>query len=281
MIDQDNINSNPENGAGDDFFEQLEDSVNSGIQEPTQATPVETSGPIAETHNIEQQGTDNNVDWEKRYKDSTREAQKMHSELTNLKPFVPVLEAMKEDSGLVQHVRDYFEGGGAPAKSVKERLGLDEDFMYNEQEAISNPESDSAKVFDAHVNTVVNSKVSNILQGERKKAVNMQRQIKAKQEEEAFKKEHKMSEEQYADLVEKAKKHILTLEDIHYLVNRDQNNTNVANSTKKDMINQMKNARNLPTSAGGTNSQGSSKNFEDDIFDALIGSDGMVDDLFS
>jgi len=281
MIDQDNINSNPENGAGDDFFEQLEDSVNSGIQEPTQATPVETSGPIAETHNIEQQGTDNNVDWEKRYKDSTREAQKMHSELTNLKPFVPVLEAMKEDSGLVQHVRDYFEGGGAPAKSVKERLGLDEDFMYNEQEAISNPESDSAKVFDAHVNTVVNSKVSNILQGERKKAVNMQRQIKAKQEEEAFKKEHKMSEEQYADLVEKAKKHILTLEDIHYLVNRDQNNTNVANSTKKDMINQMKNARNLPTSAGGTNSQGSSKNFENDIFDALIGSDGMVDDLFS
>ena len=281
MIDQDNINSNPENGAGDDFFEQLEDSVNSGIQEPTQATPVETSGPIAETHNIEQQGTDNNVDWEKRYKDSTREAQKMHSELTNLKPFVPVLEAMKEDSGLVQHVRDYFEGGGAPAKSVKERLGLDEDFMYNEQEAISNPESDSAKVFDAHVNTVVNSKVSNILQGERKKAVNMQRQIKAKQEEEAFKKEHKMSEEQYADLVEKAKKHILTLEDIHYLVNRDQNNTNVANSTKKDMINQMKNARNLPTSAGGTNSQGSSKNFEDDVFDALIGSDGMVDDLFS
>lgn len=281
MIDQDNINSNPENGAGDDFFEQLEDSVNSGIQEPTQATPVETSGPIAETHNIEQQGTDNNVDWEKRYKDSTREAQKMHSELTNLKPFVPVLEAMKEDSGLVQHVRDYFEGGGAPAKSIKERLGLDEDFMYNEQEAISNPESDSAKVFDAHVNTVVNSKVTNILQGERKKAVNMQRQIKAKQEEESFKKEHNMSEEQYGDLVAKAKKHILTLEDINYLVNRDQNNTNVANSTKKDMLNQMKNARNLPTSAGGTNSQGSSKNFEDDVFDALIGSDGMVDDLFS
>ena len=90
-----------------------------------------------------------------------------------------------------------------------------------------------------------------------------------------------MSEEDFGELVNKAKTHILTLDDIHYLVNRDQTNQNVANATRTDMLNQMKNVRNIPASASGANSQGDGKpSFEDEVFDTLLGSDGNIDNLF-
>ena len=57
----------------------------------------------------------------------------------------------------------------------------------------------------------------------------MQRQIKAKQQEVAFKEKHNMSEEDYANLVEEAKQHTLSLDDIHYLLNKDKTKTNIAN----------------------------------------------------
>ena len=90
-----------------------------------------------------------------------------------------------------------------------------------------------------------------------------------------------MSDEQFAELVGKAKQHQLTLDDIHYLVNRDRANQNVANATKSEMLNQMQNVRNIPASASGANSQGDGKpSFEDEVFDTLLGSDGNIDNLF-
>jgi hypothetical protein len=282
MNDQEFMEGNPDAGSGDDFFERMENAVNGGIQDQiqTEATPSVESGPTVETRNEQPSEPNNDVDWEKRYKDSSKEAQKLYGELKELKPFVPVLEAMKEDSGLVEHVRGYFENGGAPVKNIKDQLGLDENFIYNEQEAMDNPDSDSAKVFSAHVDSMVNNRVDGILKGERSKAVEVQRKIKAKQNEEEFKAKHKMTEDQYADLVEKAKGHTLTLDDIHYLLNRDQANTNIANSAKADMLGQMKSARDIPRTASGANSQGSSNTHSDDVFDAIVGTDNIVDNLF-
>ena len=283
MNDQELTAGNPDSGSGDDFFERMEQAVNGGIvddQPQDEVTPSVNSGPTQATRVEQPTDPNSNVDWEKRYKDSSREAQRMAGELKDLKPFVPVLEAMKDDSGLVDHVRGYFENGGAPVKNIKEKLGLNEDFMYNEQEAMENPESDSAKVFEAHVNSMVNNKVDGILKDERTKAVGVQRQIKAKQQEVAFKEKHNMSEEDYANLVEEAKQHTLSLDDIHYLLNKDKTKTNIANSTKADMLKQMKTARDIPTTASGTNSQGSTNTHYDDVFDAIVGTDSIVDNLF-
>tara|TARA_Y100001973_G_C5186082_1_gene327901 strand:+ start:467 stop:1321 length:855 start_codon:yes stop_codon:yes gene_type:complete len=283
MNDQELQASNPDSGSSDDFFERMEQAVNGGVadnQPQNEVTPEVNSGPVKATHVEQPADTQENVDWEKRYKDSSKEAQKLYGELKELKPFVPVLEAMKEDSGLVDHVRGYFESGGKPVKNIKEQLNLDENFIYNEQEAMENPDSDSAKVFEAHVNSMVNSKVEGILKDERGKAVQVQKQIKAKQEAEDFKKKHNMSEEQYAELVAQAKQHTLTLDDIFYLLNKDKANTNIANSTKADMLKQMKNARDIPTTASSTNSQGSGSTHQDDVFDAILGNDNIVDNLF-
>ena len=63
-------------------------------------------------------------------------------------------------------------------------------------------------------------------------------------------------------------------------MNRDRNNANVANSTKQDMLKQMKNVRDIPTSQSGANSAKKSESPDDQLFDSLLGLDGGVDNLF-
>ena len=280
---EDNNTSNPsQEGSSDDFFKALEDDVNSAIQddtfdETTEATPP-TRDPQPVTH--EQEGSNKEVDWETRYKDSTREAQRMHSELSELKPFVPVLNAMKNDSGLVDHVRGYLENGGAPA-NISDKLGLGEDFVYDAHDAMQDPASDSAKVFEHTVDKVVTGRVQQMLAGQAEQ--NKQKQIANQRsvEEGQFKKDNNMTDEQFSAMMEKANKHVMTLEDLHLLVNKDQIHANTANATKQDMLDQMKNVRNIPTSASGANSTGTSdKSLDDEVFDALNGTDGGIDNLF-
>jgi len=73
---------------------------------------------------------------------------------------------------------------------------------------------------------------------------------------------------------------VLTLEDIDYLLNRDQANANVVQSTKNDMLNQMKSVRHIPTSASGANSQAEEVDPNNALFDGLLGLDGELDNLF-
>ena len=89
-----------------------------------------------------------------------------------------------------------------------------------------------------------------------------------------------MTDEEYEGFVGKAKEHVLTLEDVNYLVNRDKVAANTANATRADMLNQMKNVRDMPTSASGANSQAEQKSPDSDVFDGLLDLDGGVDNLF-
>ena len=272
--------------GGNDFFEALENDVNGAIQDETQnseVTPPQNSGPEQETHVETEEGSKNEtqVDWEQRYKDSTREAQKLHNELTGLKPFIPVLDAMKNDSGLVDHVRNYLTSGGKPSATIQDQLGLGEDFVFDAGEAMSDANSDSAKLMNAHVDKMVQSRVGQMIGAEKERAAQTQSEINRKNEEQEFRKTHKMTDAEYEQFVGAAKQHVLTLEDIHYLLNKDKTAANTANSTKKDMLNQMKNVRNIPTSASGANSQGSKEqSVEDNVFNALKGVDDELDNLF-
>ena len=272
--------------TGDNFFEALENDVNGAIQDetqPSEVTPPLQSGPEQVTHVESEEGSNNEtqVDWEQRYKDSTREAQRLHGEMSELKPFIPVLDAMKNDSGLVDHVRNYLTSGGKPSATIQDQLGLKEDFVFDAHEAMSDGKSDSAKLMNAHVDRLVQGRVSQMIGAEKERATKTQAELNRKVEEEAFRKTHKMTDEEYNGFVGKAKEHILTLEDIHYLLNKDKTAANTANSTKKDMLNQMKNVRNIPTSASGANSQGSKEqSMEDSVFNALKSVDDSLDNLF-
>ena len=270
-------------GSQEGFFDQMDRQVNGAIidDQPEQVTPEVKSGSPEVTHAEEQTGSvEQEVDWQKRYKDSSREAIKMKDSLNTLKPFVPLLNAMKNDSGLVTHIRDYLQGGGKPAKSIKEQLNLDEDFVFDQNEAMTDPDSDSAKVFNAHVNGAVQSRVGNILQGEKKKAQQVRQAIDRKREEEDFKKRHNMGDEEFSGLMAQAKSHKMTMDDVYYILNKDKVAGNVARSTKQDMLDQMKSVRDIPTTASGVNSPRTEKNPNDDVFDTILGQGQDLDDLF-
>ena len=302
MVDNTESQGNPEIGMQQDsfeaaeavadtgsetFFDDLENQVNGSIIDDTaEVTQQNLSGSEQVTHNTQNVGSENvdlpvnnGTDWKKRYEDSSREAVRLQERYKQVEPFVPVLQAMKNDSGLVDHVRDYLKNGGKPAESVQEQLGLDEDFVFDANE-ITDPDSDSAKVMNAHVDRIVQGRIGQMMQAEKQRAHKMQQAQIRLSEEQQFKEKNNLTDEQFAAFKEKAQKHIMTLDDVNYLLNRNQNNANVANSAKTDMLNQMKNVRNMPTSASGANSQGVEKTADDDVFDVLKGLDGGVDNLF-
>jgi len=272
-------------GSSEGFFEALEEDVNGIIADSN----TEATQQTVDTEQVTQQQTvgSDNVGWDddgnpykKRYQDSSREAVKLRERYKEVEPFVPVLEAMKNDSGLVEHVRDYLVNGGNTPKSVQEHLGLDEDFMFDANEAMTDPDSDSAKVLNAQVDKVVQHRVGQIYQAEKANAVKVQRDARQQTMERDFIKKKGMSDEQFATFKEAAQNHVLTLDDIDYLLNRDQANANVVQSTKNDMLAQMKNVRNIPTTASGANSQTEEKNPDNALFDGILGLDGDLDNLF-
>ena len=222
MNSEENSQSNPEIGMSADsfestehseegskaFFENLDNEVNAGIIDNTEVTQSHTSGPEQVTHNNEDGGSnrveeqsDDRTDWEKRYKDSSREAVKWRDRYKEVERFVPVLDVMKKDSGLVDHVRDYLVGGGKPAQSIQENLGLDENFMFDQQEALTVPDSDSAKLLNAHVDKLVQGRISEVVNYEKKRAVAMRAAKDKNQDEVAVKEKHKMSDQQFGTKV--------------------------------------------------------------------------------
>ena len=272
-------------GSSDNFFEALEENVNGIVTDDSTEATQQAVG----TEQVTQQeavGSDN-VEWDddgnpykKRYKDSSREAVKLREQYKEIEPFVPVLDAMKNDSGLVEHVREYLVNGGNTPKSIQEELKLDEDFMFDANEAMTEPESDSAKVLTAQVDKVVQNRVGQIVQHEKHRAQKANAAKIQNEMEDDFRKKRGMTDDEFETFKGKAQKHVLTLEDIDYLLNRDQANANVVQSTKTDMLTQMKNVRHIPTSASGANSQAEEADPSNALFDGLLGLDGELDNLF-
>tara|TARA_X000001382_G_scaffold129890_1_gene123076 strand:+ start:834 stop:1727 length:894 start_codon:yes stop_codon:yes gene_type:complete len=271
-----------------DFFSELEHSVN-GMQTDGEARqPEVTQQDVGPEQVTQDTSNGTSTDWDdesnpykQRYKDSSREAVRMNDELKDLKPFVPVLEAMKRDSGLVDHVRTYLQGGGKPEAGISNQLNLPEDFEFDADEALKNPESNSAKVQNAHIDKIVQGRVNQMMGREKENAKKMQAQFMYKKQEEDFKARHKMSNEKFELFKKAASQKTMTLDDAYYLINKDMQAKNIANNTKKDMLDQMKNVRNIPASASDSNNQGDSNQTPDNkLFDQMAGLDEDVDNLF-
>jgi len=260
----------------DDFFEALDRKVNQGILEPEEATAenVQQMQPESTLETSTQEGSEEGHNWEKRYNDSSSEARRLNSELRNLEPYVPILNAMKKDPNLISHVRNYFEDGGKTPKNIKEQLGLDDDFIFDPDEAISDGDSNSAKVLQSVIDGTVQRKLSAFQQ-------NQQKLSDTQNAEKSFRDTHKMSNEEWNDFVEYGKSRTLTLDDIYYLKNREGRDKQVANSTREEMKDQMQRVRSKPQSAAKAGSQGTpQKSGDDNIFESILGIDKELDSMF-
>tara|TARA_R110000824_G_scaffold256429_1_gene445467 strand:- start:812 stop:1717 length:906 start_codon:yes stop_codon:yes gene_type:complete len=266
-------------GTEDSFFEELDNSVNAAqmetplsedaIPQPNQTTPVAEKAVDSgeEKHN-----------YEKRYTDSSKEARRLNSRLGELEPYLPLLDAMRDDPNLITHVKNYFEGGGQAPESMTEELGLDEDFIFDGDEAIKDPKSSSAKVLNRTVDGMIQKRLGQF-QGQQ---VEENRKLK---EASAFRQKHNLDDNDYQEFMNYAKEHKLSLDDILYLKTRKNVNEKVATATKEELLSQMKNVRQRPKSLGSTGDMSASgtQSKEDAVFDKLMNVDVNTEevDLFS
>jgi len=264
---------NEQDTVAEDFFSQLDKQVMGDvISQPIEEAQEQQITSQEGNPEVEQQSTEEVDNLEKRYSDSSREAKRLNGQLKELEPYMPLLNAMKEDPNLINHVRDYFQGGGSAPKSVKEQLGLDEDFVFDYDEALSDPKSSSAKLFNATVDGVVQRRLGDFAK--------QSMQSRRASEENAFKNKYKVSNEDYADLMDYAKSHKLTLEDVYYLKNRDNRDAQVAEGARQEIVQQMKNVRTMPPSvASAGNEQRDEKSVDDAVFDKLLSQGAGLDEL--
>jgi len=114
---------------------------------------------------------------EKRLEDSGTEAKRLNSQLETLKPFIPMIEAMQKNPDFFQHVQNF--GEKSEPKSIQEELNLPEDFIFDSDEAMRDPESISAKVFNAQVKKQAQKLVDSNLDDRDRKQESIERDQKS------------------------------------------------------------------------------------------------------
>ena len=259
--------------ASEDFFSSLDQSVNGGIQETdelTQSTSIQSDNTPESPSEVQQQSDDA---LQKRYSDSSREAKRLNGELKELEPYMPILDAMREDPNLIQHVRNYFEGGGQAPQTMSEKLELPEDFVFDADDAFGTPDSDSAKVLGATVDGIVQRRLNGALQSQQQENQRLAKET-------AFRQQHEMSDEEWGEFVDFAKSKSLDLEDIYFLKNRKNRDANIADSTRQSMADQMRKAQDQPRSLASAGSVQVEQSPDDSVFDAIAGLDSELDSAF-
>ena len=266
-----------EEAVSDDFFADLDRSVNSGILEEADTSVSSASGDN-KPQNVKGEGqtqsqNDDVETLKQRYADSSKEGKRLSGKLNELEPFLPIINAMKDDPNLVTHVRNYFEGGGQAPKNMKEQLKLDEDFVFDPDEAVSDQSSDSAKVLQATIDGVVQKRLNNTLS--KQKAEN-----KRLSQESEFRQKYNMNEGEWDDFKTFAKTKTLSLDDIYYLKNRESRETNIAKDASNQVAQQMKNVNERPQSLATSGSQQVEVSQNDQLFDSILGIDKDLESAF-
>ena len=257
--------------ASEDFFGALDQSVNGEIQEEL-TQPTSDIGDNTPQSPSEVQQQDDEV-LQKRYSDSSREAQRLNGKLKEIEPYMPILDAMREDPNLIQHVRNYFEGGGQAPESMSQNMELPEDFQFDPDDAFSDPKSDSAKVFGATVDGIVQRRLNKELGKQKTENQRLARET-------AFRQKVDMTDNEWSTFVDFAKNKSLELDDIYYLMKRKERESNIADNARQQVATQMRKTQEQPRSLATAGSATVETSQDDQVFDTLLGIDQKLDNAF-
>ena len=221
-----------------------------------------------------------------RYSDSTREAQRikaendrLKAENQKLKPLEALGDVIEQDAGFANMVEGYFKKG--KNTSMKDSLNLGDDFVFDMDEALSDPSSQSAQVFNTMVDQRAAQKSNDIIAAERQKAQKVAQKRSLQDQAKKFVDTTGMTKDEFTELSKWAQQHKLSWDDIHYLKNRDQANAKIANNSKQQVLDQMKNVQSMPataTSAGSENP--GDRDHNDSVFDLIQKADNNLDNVF-
>ena len=265
----------------DDFFSALDSSVNGGILDESSplTSDISSDNTLASPSEVQPQVSDPTevVDVEtiqKRYSDSSREARRLNNQLQELEPYMPILDAMRDDPNLITHVRNYFEGGGQTPQNMAEKLNLPEDFVFDADDAFATPQSDSAKVLGATIDGIVERRLGKALQGQKTENHRLAKEA-------TFRQKHEMNDDTWSTFVDFAKSKSLELDDIYYLMNRKGRDGKIADSTRREMQDKMREVQQQPGSLATTGGAQVEKSPDDRVFEVLLGAESELEKAFS
>ena len=279
---EDVLQGDTEDTGSDGFFDSLEEQVNGHISddEPTQPETEQATQQYADSVDTGNEDVDWRTEAEnlrQRYSDSSREAQRLKQELDNASQYsqyAPLINHLQNDPSSVEALKSHINAESNPAAQ------LGDDFIFDGQEALTDPNSDSAKALRAMIDREADNKVNQRLSQEQQKNQQAMNEYQEGQQLQDFMQRTGMNEDQMDAMQEWANTRELTIDDIHYLMNKEQAAQNIANNTKQEMLGQMKAVRNIPTSASNANSAPDQRSPDDAVFDILKGMDEGAENLF-
>tara|TARA_Y100000593_G_scaffold83824_1_gene158302 strand:- start:16193 stop:17107 length:915 start_codon:yes stop_codon:yes gene_type:complete len=252
--------------TGDDFFEKMERGVESAIFDDAQKAPEPQQPAVVEDKQVTADSTPNEIEdlqkkleiAEKRYGDSSREAQRLAKKVKEDQNYSSVLEVLKKDPGAVAHMKEYLETGGKPSEA---RPALSEDFVFDPDEALRDAKSTSAQVFNDVVRSIVKEETGNV----RKETADMMAKAAEQREQEAhdqqmaqeaakWREQNNMSEEDFNNMMAKADDIKIDYDIINDIVNRDKATEKIANDQRQRVRQQMEKANAMPESPIASNS---------------------------
>jgi len=276
------LEGDAEDTGSDSFFDSLEQQVNGQVSddEPTQPeieqeTQYQTDSVDAGNEEIDWKSEAGNL--KQRYADSSREAQRLKAELDNASQYsqyAPLINHLQNDPSAIEALKNHISGESDPIKE------FGDDFIFDGQEALTDPNSDSAKALRGMIDREADNKVNQRFSQEQQKNQQALGEYQEQQQVQDFMQRTGMNEAQMDAMQEWANTRELTMDDIHYLMNKDQSAQNIANNTKQEMLGQMKAVRNLPISASNANSAPDQRSPDDAVFDILKGMDEGAENLF-
>ena len=158
-------------------------------------------------------------------------------------------------------------------ESMKDKFELDEDFVFDPDEAMSDTGSDSAKVLNATIDGVVQRRLNETLSKQ-------QMENRRLSDEASFRAQHDLTQNQWEDFRKFAKNKTLELEDILDLKNRETREQNIAKEASKGVAAHMRDTQSRPRSLATSGSAQVDKSADDQIFDSILGSDREFDNIF-
>ena len=146
--------------GSDEFFDSLEQQVNGQVydedessSQPEQVTQQQADTRVTGNEEVDWRTEAENL--KQRYSDSSREAQRLKAELDStqeLTKFRPLIEHLKSDPTAVDALRSHLSGQAQPQ--------FDEDFVFDAHEAVTEPDSDSAKALKQMIDMEADKRVN-------------------------------------------------------------------------------------------------------------------------
>jgi hypothetical protein len=270
-----------EDTGSNSFFNSLEQQVNGQVADESappqteQVTQLQADSGIKSNEATDWKSEADNL--KKRYSDSSREAQRLKAELQQVSGYAkykPLIDYLGANPSGVEALKDHINNGSDLTKQ------FGDDFVFDSQEAVTDPKSDSAKALKQMINQEADKRVNSRYQAQARKGQAQAAQLHQDQQISDFVERTGMGEEDLNRMQEWASQRELTMDDIYYLMNRENVANNVANNTKQEMLGQMKAVRNIPMSASNANSAPDKRSPDDAVFDILKGMDEGAENLF-